>query len=294
MLKLLDADSSAVSHHRLLACPITGMLAGDPGLALPVCVVSRIWWAGAETLDDLLDEQFDTGSAAMTRAAATVAGAACITLLPQAVVAEHGYAKDLETLLTRELTQGALHAADGQLADLSESSRDSFSWKQVMTSYVGKTGAAYGRDAAMAAHLAGASASESRGWRTLGRLFGVLRQTANDRAYPTAEQDADLRNGTRTLLLAYALESAEPYEAETLVKWSDAARHDMTARQELWDRLHGPAVAHGYNRRLRRIHGHVSGLLEQLAPPSTQRDLLQWMIDTSVVDSKVNPLGGGV
>ena len=50
VLRLLNHDRSRENPLRLLAWPVAGAIAGDPDVALPVCVMSRLWWA-ARTLN---------------------------------------------------------------------------------------------------------------------------------------------------------------------------------------------------------------------------------------------------
>src|SRR5262249_40478070 len=156
-------------------------------------------------LDDVIDGEFDASTAGLTIAEATIASMACITLLPRDVVSRQGLPAALEAAWTREVTRAALRSASGQLDDVA-AARGVLSWRRVMVGYAGKSGSAYARDAVMAAGLAGAGPEQLRGWRAFGCLFGVLRQLANDRAPQRAQEDTDLANGTRTLMLAHAVE----------------------------------------------------------------------------------------
>ncbi|MGW3464963.1 polyprenyl synthetase family protein [Streptomyces olivaceoviridis] len=287
VLRLLAIDASAASPFRLLPMPVLGALSGDPEPALPICVLSRLWWAGAETLDDLMDGEFDLRESGLTRSAVTVASTACLTVLPQAVIGQQRFPVELEAAWNRELAEATMCSANGQLDDV-DPSGDLLSWKQTIVSYAGKTGAAYARDVAMAASLAGAGTEELRGWRAFGRLFGVLRQTANDRSALTVEQDSDLANGTRTLLLAYAVETLPSEASQALLEAHARTRQDTAARRAVWEMLRRPEVAAGYNGRVDSIRWRLSTLLEQLAPPSRHRDVLQWMINVSAETSRLD------
>ncbi|MDX3850976.1 polyprenyl synthetase family protein [Streptomyces sp. AK02-01A] len=291
VLALLEVDTSSASPFRLLAMSVHGALTGDPEPALPVCVLSRLWWAGAEVLDDVMDGQFDPRAAGMSTAAVTVASTACLAPLPQEVIAGMGLSSSVGASFARELNRTTIEAADGQLADVTQDTASDF-WKRTMTGYVGKTGAPYGRDAAMAALLAGRTEEEVRGWRAFGRLFGVLRQTANDRAPLTAELDTDLANGTPTLLRAYALETLPPAEAEALGRAHSDAMRDARARSAVWERLRRPDVAVGYDRRIAGLRHRLSVLLHQLAPPSPHRDVIQWMVNVSAESSQLRNQDG--
>jgi geranylgeranyl pyrophosphate synthase len=291
VLRLLDIDKSDESPFRLLAFPVLGALTGDPGPALPVCVLSRLWWAGVEVLDDVMDGEFDALTAGLTTAEATIASTACITLLPQDVVSRQGLPAALEAAWTREMTRAALRSAGGQLDDVA-AAEGVFSWRRVMVGYSGKSGSAYARDAVMAAGLAGAGPEQLRGWRAFGRMFGVLRQLANDRAPRTAEENTDLANGTRTLMLAHAVETLPAAQSQVLVEAFAGARHDQAAREAVWTRLRQPDLASGYDMRITVLQDRVSTLLEELAPPSDHRDLIQWMINMSADHAKLTAAGG--
>jgi hypothetical protein len=282
VLRLLEIDKSGESPFRLLAFPVLGALTGDPGPALPVCVLSRLWWAGVEVLDDVMDREFDASTAGLSRAEATIASMACITLLPPDIVSRQGLPAALEAAWARELTRAALRSANGQLDDVAATTTEvGFSWRRVMVGYSGKSGAAYARDAVMAAGLAGAGPEQLRGWRAFGRMFGVLRQLANDCAPRTAQEDADLANGTRTLMLAHAVEMLPAAQARVLVETFAGARHDRAAREAVWARLRQPDLAGGYDMRVTVLADRASTLLEELAPTSEHRDLIQWMVNVS-------------
>src|SRR5260370_29996311 len=138
----------------------------------------------------------------MSVAQAMVACTACLSLIPHKAAEMFAPSARLAAAWAGELTSSSLQCAEGQLRDLARAD-DAVSWKQAMRAYAGKTGAPYGRDAAMAALTAGLPGEQVRGWRSFGGLFGVLRQLANDRAGDGADH-ADLVNGTPTLLLAHA------------------------------------------------------------------------------------------
>jgi hypothetical protein len=199
---------------------------------------------------------------------AVVASAACLTLLPAEILALEDFPGAVRLDLLRELTTSSLHSADGQLSDVTAGR---LSWAHVMRCYAGKTGAPYARDTAMAARLAGVPGDRLDAWRSFGRLFGVLRQLANDRATPAADQ----RNGTATLLLAHAAEVTD--SGGTVA--------------ELWRRAADPAVAAGYNQRVDAIHGRLSELWHTLVGPSDHRDVVQWMVNASAQAARLKDRG---
>ncbi|WP_328760383.1 polyprenyl synthetase family protein [Streptomyces sp. NBC_00271] len=292
VVRLIDTDFTKASVFRLLPFPVLSGLGGDTIRALPVAVASRIWWTGAEVFDDLADGQYDDAATGVSAAQAAVGSAACVGVIPLAVLDHWELSPSLRTHWSRELVKSSLHAAEGQLSDVSSASA-ALSWATVMRGYAGKCGAPYARDAAMAAHLAGASDEMVRGWRAFGQLFGVMRQLANDRGADSAEVDEDLVNGTQTLLLAHAFETAGgATELEELTSLRVAAQSDVTARVAFGERLSAPGIATTYNRRIDRIHRHLCALLEALAPASGDRALLRWMLNTSVEAAHLHGVEG--
>ena len=105
---------------------------------------------------------------------------------------------------------------------------------------------------------------------------GVLRQLANDAAPDSV--DEDIRNGTRTALLAHAFSAADEAGRTHLLRLRESARSDPQAhaalRRALWD----PAVLAGYAAQLRLLRQHACALLDQLASPSPHRELLHALV----------------
>jgi hypothetical protein len=277
---VLDLVAADTVPYRLLGMAVHGALTGDPTAAVPVCVVSRLWWAGAEALDDLTDAGFGAGRPAHSLGQTLTAATACLVLLPHQVVDQTELPADVRRDWQRELTTACLDAAEGQLTDIAVHDGD-FSWSQVIASYRNKTGAPYARDALMAARLATSDPRALRGWRALGWLFGLLRQLHNDAASATSEHDEDLANGTRVLRLAYALEACPPADRGILLELRERARTDRVARVELRRRLDEPPVADGYVARIGAMREHACALIDRLAPPSSYRDLLHTLVHTS-------------
>ena len=285
VVRLLTADGSQESAFRLLPYPIVGALGGELDDALLVCVVSRLWWAGAESLDDLNDGEFDAATMGLSPAAASLASTVLITLLPQTVLERRQLPTQTRLGLASELTNSSLRAASGQFDDV-VATPESCGWSQVMRGYTGKSGAPYSRDAAMAARLSGAGAL--RTWRAFGGLFGVLRQLANDHESLISGGDEDLANSTPTLLLASALEYASPSGRRELLALRTRAREDTDERRLLCDRLIEHAVTDSYRGRVNAVHHKLSDLWQRLVPPSSDRDLVQWMIDCSTEGTRLS------
>ncbi|MFF5408436.1 hypothetical protein ACFY8K_36980 [Streptomyces misionensis] len=277
-VKLLDSDGSVHSPFRMLPFPVLGALTADQDPALPVVMCSRIWWTGAEVLDDLADGDFHPAEVGLSPSQATVASAACLGDIPQTLIQRLDLPQDVRAAWAREFASGSLRAAEGQLRDVSVGPHGS-AWPETMRIYVGKSGAPYGRDMAMTAMLAGAGAVAE--WRAFGHLFGVLRQMANDRDATSADEDKDLANGTRTLLVALAADALEETETAVFRDLRVRATRDAHARRELWQFLTQPDITTAYNRQIRLIHRKLSELLKALTDACGHQNLIQWMINVS-------------
>jgi geranylgeranyl pyrophosphate synthase len=273
---LVAADGAAASPFRLLAPAVLGALTGSVEPAMPVCAVSRLWWIGAQLLDDLADGTPDRAGAGLSAGEAVLVGMACGTLLPLAIVDRQPLPEDVRRDWRASLIATSLHATAGQLDDLA-GAREEPGWATVMARYRGKTGAPYGRDATMAARLSTSDDSVLRAWRVFGELFGVLRQLANDNQPDSIAED--LANGTGTLLFVHALEVSAPSRRIRLVELREAARRgDGDA---LLDALQDPAIRDGYAERVTAIRRRGCALLDQLAPESPYRALLHTLLHAS-------------
>ncbi|TRO55449.1 polyprenyl synthetase family protein [Streptomyces sp. IB201691-2A2] len=279
--RLLREDSSQNSIFRLIPFPIMGALGSDPKQAFPLAVASRIWWTGVEVFDDLSDGHNKAIADENNSAQIAVASAACIVAIPLAILNEKMPQTGLATGWEREFVSSSMSAAEGQLADINPSV-DAPTWATVMKIYAAKSGSPYARDAAIASRLAGADDKQERGWRAFGKLFGVLRQLANDRAAESPDVDEDLINGTRTLLIAHAIELATSNgDMDSLMELRIQAQSDPEARKSLTELLLAPTVSNSYNKRIKEIHQKLGSIVQDLVPNSDHRNLIHWMLSIS-------------
>jgi hypothetical protein len=293
VLGLLDRYPGSVPA-RLFGLLVAGALTGRPEDAVPVGTVSRLWWAGAQALDDLADTDIDgvpvrpaetattmvdTPSAAQHMARSVLSAMACGTLVPFAVIEAQPLPPEITRSWRRTLLGTSLQATAGQLGDLA--TIGPFTWAQVIRNYRGKTGAPYGRDAVMAARLSTADPVHLRAWRGFGELFGLLRQVANDAAPTGSGTNEDLANGTVTLSLAHALETSDPEARQRLLRLRQHARRDPQARTELAAALSRPDLKVGYAGRIGALRDQACTLLDRLASASDHRDLLHHLLHGS-------------
>ena len=262
------------ASHRLFALVVLGAMTGDPAPAVPVSAVSTLWWAGAEALDDIMD-----GSGAPERLTAAIA---CLAMVPQALIAEADVPDDIRRSWSADLNRSSVVAAEGQLTDLARDA-GALEWAKVMRTCVAKTGAAYARDAVMAARLANATGPQLHAWHKFGELYGVLRQVHNDNDERPPEEDEDLANGTPTLMLAHFLDSADAEQTAELLALRSRAAADVAARVRMRELLRQPGIVSGYNGKIVGLGALAKSLLEQLAAPSVYRELLAARVDESVL-----------
>ena len=284
IVALLNREPSPA--HRLLSLVVLAALTGDPEPALPVCLASRLWWAGVSALDDLVDGQAD-GDPDLSPQQIMVAATACIAL-PQAVLSLRQVPGQLRRDWEPEMTRASVAAAEGQLAEQLPETEEP-SWARAMASYRDKNGAAYARDAVIAARLAAGDPASLRGWRAFGSMFGVLRQLRNDHNAAAPEADEDLANGVFTLELAHALESAAPDRRACLRALTAHARHDTAARARLRAALAEPDAAQSYGRKIQAMGNQARMLLNELAVPSPHRELLHHWIHDAATGAALPP-----
>jgi hypothetical protein len=280
IMALVNREPSPV--HRLLSLVVLAALTGDPEPALPVCLVSRLWWAGVDALDDLVDGQAG-GGPDLSPQQIMVAATACIAVAP-AVPGVRRVPGEVRRDWERELTRTTVAAAEGQLAEQLGDTEEP-SWARAMASYRDKNGAAYARDAVMAARLATDDPAALRGWRAFGALFGVLRQLRNDCEPVAPQDDEDLANGVFTLKLAHAFQDAKPDRRACLSVLRARARDDTAARAELRRALADPDVAQSYGRKVQALGSQARLLLNELALPTAHRALLHHWVDVAATDA---------
>lgn len=276
------------SRHRLFAVAVLGSQGMDPTLAMPVSVSSALWWAGAEALDDIVDG-IGNGQSARRLLAALPGGIASLVVLPLDYLDGRDVTGDLKGLWRRELLQSCRLAAEGQVAE--GAAVDVVDRDDVLDSYRGKTGAAYARDAVMAAGigLLGSGADAEAGleeWREFGMRYGTLRQLHNDNSGDTLEDDEDLANATPTLLMAHAFQAAGPSIRRELVALREAARSDLSARRRIREILYSDATVESYVVDVRGLHHRACLQLDSLCPAGgAYRDVLRAGLDLATISA---------
>jgi hypothetical protein len=270
-------------RNRLFGVAVLGSQGADPMLALPVAVVSMLWWAGAEALDDLADG-YASGKLDGAMLAAMPASITNLAVLPLDYIEAQDVTPAQKSLWRRELLWSSRLAAEGQLAEASPV--DIVGREQVLAGYRGKTGAAYARDAVMAAgiHRPDTTGGQAIGrWREFGMLYGILRQLHNDNSDDAAEDNEDLANHTPTLRLAHAFSTSGAQQRRRLVRLRQAARTDPAARLRLHRILTSEPVTASYQRDVRGIHHQACLLLDALCASGPFRNVLRAGLDIATI-----------
>lgn len=268
--------TQAVQPHRMLSLFVAGAISGSPVTAVPATAVSIVTWAGYEAIDDAVDgEKSDT--------ATLLGGIVAATLLPEFVLERAGLSEAERDGYRRAIIDATLHAGEGEALAASQSIGLP-DWISVTRIYAAKTGAMYARDAMLAARSCGAGAAEQRHWYVFGQMYGLLYQANNDNAGCPAQDNADLRNATPTLLLATAADSSSgtPCSRAELLHLHTAARSDVPSRLRLAALLRDEDVLLRYAHRLDRLVSDEIALLHQMASPSPYREALEALVEQAL------------
>ncbi|WP_426565492.1 hypothetical protein ACPPVT_03460 [Angustibacter sp. McL0619] len=284
---LLAAATRLCAVHRTRVPParfLAVVLARAAGLSgscsEAAMVTSAIWWAGAETLDDLADEDFAPDVYGLRSAQAMLAGVSCLTWLPYQVLVRMAPDRRTRDGWLAELASTSMHCAQAELLDVTAQAESS--WGSVIRVYHGKTGAPYGRDLAITALAGGLDRRRVRAWRTLGGLFGVLRQLANDEADTRSADPADLRHGTWTLRLAHLVEAVDSAQRPVVLALRQDAMRDAAAAQRLRALMAEPAVSADFTRRVRVMGRQALSLVDDLSSPGDDQDLANLLVRSTV------------
>ncbi|PSM42975.1 hypothetical protein C6Y14_12405 [Streptomyces dioscori] len=176
--------------------------------------------AGVEVLDNLSAGRYDATVSGLPVTEAFVTGAACLGVLPIAVLTAQHLPAQFISDWTREFIDTSLQAAEGQLAGTPHHN-DQPTRIATLKVHAGQIRATYTRDVAMAARLAGANEKQMREWRVFGALFGALRQIVDDQKKKARESRAGSRH-TKSICdqLAVLIDSlVPPGEYKNLIHW---------------------------------------------------------------------------
>lgn len=251
---------------------------GAPGPAIPLAVVSDLWWTSACYLDDLADGQAASAAGSLDESEALLATLIGGTMLPLLVVRSPRIPEAARGPLAAEIVRCWISATEGQLRDLRADIGDA-TRAAVITAYLGKSGAPFSMVTAMAAELAGRGDERIELWREFGNAFGILWQLFNDQQDILTGRDEDLANGTVTYLLACALENTGSDAVDEVLRLHADARCSPEARAALTAVLLAPDVLRQYEEDLIRFRDGAHGLLDKLGGDPAYLALLHDLVD---------------
>ncbi|MEW2168303.1 polyprenyl synthetase family protein [Streptomyces sp. NPDC007084] len=251
---------------------------GEPGPALPLAVVSDLWWTSACYLDDLADGQAASAAGNLDESEALLATLIGGTMLPLLVVGSPRVPEAARAPLSAEVVRCWVSGTEGQLRDLRADIRDA-TRDAVVAAYLGKSGAPFSMVTAMAARLAGRGDERVELWREFGNVFGILWQLFNDQQDILTGRNEDLANGTVTYLLACALENTAPDARDAALRLHTEARHSAEAREAFTAVLLAPDVLRQYEEDIFRFRDRAHGLLDKLGGDPAHLVLLHDLVD---------------
>ncbi|MFF4553385.1 polyprenyl synthetase family protein [Streptomyces sp. NPDC001422] len=257
---------------------VHGVETGAPGPAVPLAVVSDLWWTAACYLDDLADGQAASAAGGLDESEALLATVIGGTMLPLLAVQSPRIPEAARGPLSAEVVRCWINASEGQLRDL-RADVGAATREAVIAAYLGKSGAPFSMVTAMAAELAGRTDERVELWREFGNAFGILWQLFNDQHDILTGRNEDLANGTVTYLLACALDNAAPDGADEVLRLHADARHSPEARAALTAVLLAPDVLRPYEEDLIRFRDGAHGLLDKLGGDTAHLALLHDLVD---------------
>jgi hypothetical protein len=244
--RLRDQGRSPVVESRLFAALVAGAAGGSPHEAIPVSVLSSLWWTGVETTSGTVAETLR---------------------LPLNHLRSLSIGPRLRHDWARELVRSFVPSGQKTLAD------QAVDLAAVRQRYLTPTcttrrSAAYARDAIMAVRLLGVSEARSEKWRDFGALFGSLMDLAAACSL-VAVDSAPVRAAPviSPLLFAHAVASASAHRRRHLLHLAEEAEHDADARAVLHELVHSRPGALAYHHDLATLHSRARDCLLRLCVP---------------------------
>ncbi|WP_330277163.1 hypothetical protein OG205_16705 [Lentzea sp. NBC_00516] len=249
----------ADAAERVFPAIVAAALGVSTKKALALCTASALWWMSTDS--DTLGAQ--CGAMLAIRHLKPVRASASCKLEWFDEVS-----RSTTSVLETRLAERARHYTE-------------ISRKNVLASCLGETGAAYARDAAMAAHLVDEHPVEE--WRRFGAVYGLMRQLHADHQKSTVDSDGDPVLVVPPLLAAHAFQLAKPGVRLELARLLREKSSSDTGRSDvLRDLLRAPRVVEAYARDLRKLHGKARVLLGTLNAAEDARVVLKSGVDSVI------------
>jgi len=279
LARLSTQRAPEVIRDRLFAVAVLGSTRGSrgaPAEALPVSVLSALWWASTPVPEHVVD--VTSSGHSTTQVWALPDGFATVALLSMRYLDGARIPQRTRWQWSQDVVRSTLAATEGRLVKNRRHSWE-VSRGDAIANCLGRSGGAYARDALMAARVHAGEAAEE--WRKFGMQYGLLHQLRGNRTEISIEHDADLANAVPTLLLAHAFALAKPARQAELVHLRLAAMHDLNARSILRELLHAETVVDSYRADIDGMHRQACRRLGSLCGNTEFRDVLRAELDTS-------------
>ncbi|MEM9248179.1 MAG: polyprenyl synthetase family protein [Pseudomonadota bacterium] len=210
----------------------------------PVGALATLFETGIDIIDNVADRELAPHWSAMPESAASLVGTLFVSGLPMALLAEAPLPPERRLRMLATIGRASTSIAQGQLEDYALSGSDDVSVARVEASYRSKTGDRHAMLIRLALEAAGeVDTTVLQAAEAFGRDLGLALQIRSDLSHlvgPDALRD--LRNGTRTWPIAFALQSAKGTDRSELQRLlaQDAASADPLVE---WMSEHGVMVA---------------------------------------------------
>lgn len=203
---------------------VYGGITGREAEALPLTALGRFLFLGLDMIDDMADGDAGDHWPEQSHSDLQLGSSLLLSALPQILIAELEVPEEIRTKIQRRFACGLLEIAAGQQMELEVTAKPDVDPQKVEDSVRAKS-SGIATLASIAAMLAGATQDQVNSYESMGRSLGIAAQLATD-FYDLfqAPFSRDLRNGTRTLPIALALEKCSEAEKEILSGPLDEAR----------------------------------------------------------------------
>lgn len=260
--RLRWGQSPDLPRDRLFAVVVAGAMCGRPAQALPVSTLSTLWWTGIGS--ELSDS----------------------TILALGHIGRIRAPKERKLAWVEDLTSSTASVAETR--HVASARRFALPRREdVLSDHLGVDGAAYARDAVMAARICAPRSIEA--WRRFGALYGLLRRLNQDQQQSTVEQSANPQLRVPGLLMAHAGALATSGVRAVLGDLLRAAPQDVRTRATARAVLRSPEVVTAYRTDLLALHRRACKRLDELAPEPVYGELLRSALDEVLDESSPKP-----
>lgn len=276
-LSVNDMDCVRVPHA-VLACA-----GGATRDAEELTVATTILFAGFDLWDDAMDgdlpscwQPFGTAAASLT-AAALIGGVGPMALRRLAVTGETGAA------MQDAVSRAFLGMAAGQQLDMWQTRRADVSADSALASNEGKSGAAIGLYAELAALAGGVSVAEAHRYARLGRLLGSAWQIIGELLdLFESEHSRDLSAGKRTYPIAVHLDGLSVVERKQFEAELERARADEEVARSVRAALIRSGAHFAALMEALRLSEQAGALLDAIIPAPGADAMLRTMIANAI------------